>query len=1046
MIGETVSHYKILEKLGSGGMGELYVAEDLHLQRTIVLKFLPPSLTRDADAKALFIQEARAASAFDHPNICTIYEVNETDHGQMYIAMARYTGHTLREHLEAAQQRLHTVSAAKEEAAPSRAGMAKEKIYASGLSESEILAITLQIAQGLAKAHSKGIVHRDIKPDNIFITEEGTVKILDFGIVKLVGHSAGQKSHSGFGTVAYMAPEELGESTPDPRCDIWSLGVILYQMVGGRLPFEGSIDFALMYNIVNATPEPVESLAPSVSPALSHIIHRCLAKNIQDRWPSMPALAEALQAAGKPRQPLRVLPWQYLAAGFSLVVLVLGLLAIGLRNHWLMTDDDRQKITLVVGLVQNRTSDPQLNTVAGLLSSTLEKSRNLAVVPPAEVQDYLNRRKLDAGAFNEKIGRAVCRENEASLLLLPSVVPSGTSIKLQCCLRSMETDSAWTFRRLIPSRDSIYEAVDTIADSIRLIARENRWDIKTNPSNVGQATSPNLEAYQYYHYGELELKKVQLVQARSSFLQAVQLDTTFGQAYYQLANIALWLDDDPVSAHALFRRAARFNLTERQRSLLKANMAAIERGPREGLELLRSMAKQYQDDRDVQYLTAGWSFDLGRYQETIRILEKLLAKDPAYEMPYSRIIDSYELIHRHDLAEKMRAQYALHNPNASLRLQGWQQFHSNDLPAARSIFMEELHRDARSPDGLMGMARTALALGDTTLLLESVRRFGDAGYNRLWFEWISSMLAATGHRTTSDSLYQAWRKKYLDQRHPLTINYSDLLLYEERYDDSEKLMLRWCTPARLSSFRLLTQEQLLYTYLYQGRFQQANGLLQEMADWCSSNHLVAHEGRYLVMQRLLQLCCNEVYTDAASDIGRLEELIPSISSPVFWEPYYYYALLRNEPARAENILTTHLPFWRLVSVRQSLSAAWSHHDLLATVVDSLLHPRHPNHYEVKPLPVAVYYHLAEEAALAGNWADAERFARLLQNSYQNQFGLRAVYYPKTVALLAQAAERQGRPQQARSHYQKLLSLWSRADAAVPEVQRARARISALARR
>ncbi len=1045
MIGETVSHYSIVEQLGKGGMGELYIAKDLHLQRTVVLKFLPLSLTRDADAKALFIQEARAASAFDHPNICTIYEVNETGRGQMYIAMARYTGRTLREHLEAAQQRLQAASAAGEKAAPTRAGVAGEKVFASGLGESEILNIALQIAQGLAKAHSKGIVHRDIKPDNIFITEEGVVKILDFGIVKLVGHGGGQKSHSGFGTIAYMAPEELGESTPDPRSDIWSLGVILYQMVSGREPFAGSIDFALMYNIVNANPEPVENLAPGVSPALSHIIHRCLAKNIQERWPSMPALAEALQAAGKPRQPVRLLPWQVLAAGVGLVILVLTLLAIGLKDYWLLTDYNRQKITLVVGLVQNRTSDPQLNTIAGLLSSTLEKSRNLAVVPPAEVQDYLNRRKLEAGAFDEKIGRAVCRENEASLLLLPSVAPSGAAIRLQCCLRSMETDSAWTFKRLIPSRDSIYVAVDTIADSIRLIARENRWDVKKNPSNVGQATSPNLEAYQYYHFGELELKKVQLVQARSNFLQAVRLDSTFGQAYYQLANIALWLDGDPVSAHALFRRAAGFNLTDRQRLLLKANMAAIERGPREGLELLQTVTKQYQDDRDVQYLIAGWSFDLGHYQDTIRILEKLLAKDPAYEMPYSRIIDCYRLIHRHDLAEKMHAQYALHNPNAGLRLQGWQKFHNNDLPAARTIFLEELHRDARSPDGLMGMARTALAQGDTTLLLDSVRRFGDAGYNRLWFEWISSMLAAAGHRTTSDSLYQAWRKKYKEQQHPLAINHSDLLLYEERYDDSEKLLLRWCTPARLSSFHLLTLEQLLYTYIYQGHFQRANRLLREMADWCSSNHLLAHEGRYLVMQRLLQLC-QEPHADAATDDSRLEELIPSISSPEFWEPYYYYWLLRNEPARAENILSTHLPFWRLVSVRQTLTTAWSHHDLLATAVDSLLHPRHPNHYEVKPLPVAVYYHLAESAALAGHWADTERFARLLQNSYQNQFGLRAAFYPKTIALLAQAAEHQGRPQQARIHYRKLLSLWSKADAAVPEVQRARAKISTLSRR
>jgi serine/threonine protein kinase len=210
MIGQTISHYKILEKLGEGGMGVVYKAEDTKLGRKVALKFLPPYLTRDSEAKTRFTQEAKAASALDHPNVCTIYEVGETGEGQLFIAMACYEGEIL-----------------------------KERIARGPLPLEEAIDIAQQIGRGLTKAHAKEIVHRDIKPANIFVTDDGLVKILDFGLAKLVGQTRLTRKGTTMGTVAYMSPEQAHSEEVDHRTDVWSLGVVLYEMVTGELPFRG---------------------------------------------------------------------------------------------------------------------------------------------------------------------------------------------------------------------------------------------------------------------------------------------------------------------------------------------------------------------------------------------------------------------------------------------------------------------------------------------------------------------------------------------------------------------------------------------------------------------------------------------------------------------------------------------------------------------------------------------------------------------------------------------------------------------------------------
>jgi serine/threonine protein kinase len=269
MIGKIVSHYKILENLGEGGMGVVYKAEDIKLERIVALKFLPPHLSNQEEKKR-FIHEAKAASALEHSNICTIHEIDETNDGQLFIVMSYLEGKTLR-----------------------------KMIDVSPLKVEEAISISIQIAEGLKQAHEKGIVHRDIKPANIMITTDGTVKIMDFGLAKLGGKTKLTQMGTTLGTFSYMSPEQSRGEDVDRRTDIWSLGVVLYEMLTGQLPFKGDYEQAVVYSIVNEEPEPVTSLRSGIPMELERIVNKALAKNPDERYQHIDDLLADLRTERK---------------------------------------------------------------------------------------------------------------------------------------------------------------------------------------------------------------------------------------------------------------------------------------------------------------------------------------------------------------------------------------------------------------------------------------------------------------------------------------------------------------------------------------------------------------------------------------------------------------------------------------------------------------------------------------------------------------------------------------------------------------------------
>jgi serine/threonine-protein kinase len=302
MIGRSVSHYQIVEKLGEGGMGIVYKAHDTRLDRDVAIKFLPPQLKSDKLAEVRFVQEAKAASALNHSNIAVIHEIDETCEGRMFIVMAYYDGQTL-----------------------------KEKLENGPLPVAEALRITSQLASALVAAHEKGILHRDIKPANVLMTQSGEVKLADFGLAKLVGQTRLTKTGTTVGTIAYMSPEQANSGEVDHRSDIFSLGVLFYELLTGVTPFKGDHEVALLYNIMNSEPAPLATLRADLPEGTQGVVERMLAKDVCDRYASagdlledLTAIASGLIPAGRGRT--RSHRW-IRAAAFAVPGVVLGVVA-----------------------------------------------------------------------------------------------------------------------------------------------------------------------------------------------------------------------------------------------------------------------------------------------------------------------------------------------------------------------------------------------------------------------------------------------------------------------------------------------------------------------------------------------------------------------------------------------------------------------------------------------------------------------------------------------------------------------------------------------
>ncbi|MEJ2720335.1 MAG: protein kinase [bacterium] len=499
MIGKTISHYKILEKIGEGGMGVVYKAEDSKLKRTVALKFLPAELTRDPSAKKRFIQEAQAASALDHPSICTIHEIDETEDGRMFICMACYDGNGL-----------------------------KERIAQGPLDIGDALDIAAGAAEGLAKAHERGIAHRDIKPANILVTADDRVKIVDFGLAKLVGQTRITKTGTTVGTAAYMSPEQAKGEPTDQRTDIWSLGVVLFEMVAGELPFRGEYEHAITYSILNEPPRSLKTLRPDAPEGLVEIVEKALAKDPEERYQrvaEMLADLKRLKARLKPdtRQP--------------------------------QTDDTNVPSIAVLPFV-NMSPDPENAYFADGLSEELINALT-------HIEGLRVAARTSAFRFRgqEVDIREIGRRLDVRTVLEGSVRKAGNRLRVTAQLINIEDGYHLWSERYDREMVDIFAIQDEITAAI-VDQLKGKLVGKAETRRVKRYTD-NLDAYSLYLKAQHHLFTLTAEGWRKSFelfQEAVQLDPSFALPYVSLSQIyqsqCFWGDEAPDDAMPKARAAA----------------------------------------------------------------------------------------------------------------------------------------------------------------------------------------------------------------------------------------------------------------------------------------------------------------------------------------------------------------------------------------------------------------------------------------------------------------------------------------------------------
>ena len=432
LAGRTVSHFRVLEPLGAGGMGVVYRAEDTRLGRAVALKFLHPHFALDDSAKKRFFREARSAAALDHPNLCTIYEVGESDDGRLFLAMALYSGKTLKAWLE----------------------------QDGPLPLSDAVEIARQIAQGLGCAHAAGIVHRDLKPGNVMVQPDGTVKILDFGLARSrdEGHSG---ASAGWGTAAYMSPEQVRGHAVDARADLWALGVVLYEMVTGRRPFGEGHDTSVAHAILEEDPDRPSKLRAEVPAQLEHVILTLLEKESPRRFANAGVLVDALTSPVRTglrrRWPRARRRWLIGFAASASMLAALGLGAV--VQHHRATASTFRRIAVLP--LENLTGDTaQEYFVDGMhdaLLTELAKIGALSVISRTSVLGYRH---------TTKTAPEIARELHVDGVVEGSVVLAGDSVRINAQLIDGSTDKHLWADSFVRNRRHVLALYGDVAQAI----------------------------------------------------------------------------------------------------------------------------------------------------------------------------------------------------------------------------------------------------------------------------------------------------------------------------------------------------------------------------------------------------------------------------------------------------------------------------------------------------------------------------------------------------------------------------------------------------
>ncbi len=618
--GTMVGRFAIRARLGGGGMGEVYRADDTKLKRSVALKRIAPRLRTDPNFRQRFLKEAERASALSDQRIAGVYDVLE-EKDETFLVMEYVEGSTLRDRL------------------------------GKPFSLEQFLPIALQCAEALVAAHDKGVVHLDIKPENIMLTPKGQVKILDFGVAKRLPRPADQ-TDSGttaggqepmVGTPAYMAPEVLLEKDADQRADIFSLGAVFYEMLAGKHPFRAETFVVTCDNILHEIPAAPGQLNRSVPPGLDRLVARMLAKEPSARCPTAGDLARELYALRSGVEPLplrgRISRRMALASAVLAVAALAGLFQVfrspprpPAQPRWVLIAD-----------FENRTGDAFFdNTARELLTVAIEQSRFVTVFPRARTADTLRRMQKPVDArLDPATAREVCLRENLQTLITGEMVPAGRGYRI--AVRIVDPQNEMTLAALVeplPGKQGLWDAVDRLSAKLREDLGEERSVVKRDSVPLERATTRSLEALERFSRA-LRLQAADKVEEAQTLMKAaVELDPEFAIAYSRLAIIqqALGAEEEALASSSHAYRL-RDRVSERERYLIQANYHTLRLDFEDALEDLRTFSALYPNDATAYSNLAATSALMGELPQAIEAARRASQLDPKNVLRRADVID-----------------------------------------------------------------------------------------------------------------------------------------------------------------------------------------------------------------------------------------------------------------------------------------------------------------------------------------------------------------------------------------------------------------------
>jgi serine/threonine protein kinase/tetratricopeptide (TPR) repeat protein len=970
MIGKTISHYKILEKLGEGGMGVVYKAQDIQLQRLVALKFLPPHVAENAEEKARFIHEAQSASALNHPNVTTIYGIEESPEG-LFIAMEYIEGKTLKQIIE------------------------KET-----LSIKKVLDIGIQVCEGIAMAHEKGIVHRDIKSDNIMVTPRGQVKIMDFGLAKLRGATKLTSTGSTLGTAAYMSPEQASGEEIDSRSDIFSFGVVLYELITGHLPFKGEHQAAIIYSVINETPEPLARYKTDVPEGLQRIVVKALEKEREERYQHIDDLLADLRrerksldyvkttqiAVAMPTKPKRkLLPFIVPAS----VVFIIALVFLILKpfkfevapEKGAMAKENSLAIMYFENLVDREDKERLGEIVTNLLITGLSESQYLNVVSSQRLYDILKLLgKEGVKVIDKSVASQVATKAGAKWMLLGSILQVEPQIILTSQLVEVESGRVLSSERITGNPgEKIFSLVDKLTVEVKKDLSLPAQAQKEETPKVADVTTHSPEAYRYYLDGLDYGYKYYSAEAERSFTKALEFDSTFAMAYYMLANFKTGEEQKRLTA-----KAVKYSdkVSQKEKYYIKSWEANISGNYNQGIKELEKIVERYPDEKFAFFMIGEIYYgDLRQFEEAVRYLSKAIEIDPLYKPAYNTLAYVYN-----NMGDFDKSIWAI-NKYISLAPDEANPYDSRaDLYAYNGKLDQAIESYKKALEIKPDFYMSRFKLGDMYL----------------------------------------FKKDYAQAES----------CYEVLSSSSEKL---WRSIGRL---------YLVLIPLYQGKFEDA---LKVLDDGIAGDRMEQTEGEMNAYKHFIKAYICEEQKKMALALKEAEvgmELIKKAkpNDPVYGRDGYAYLLAKSgriaeaeELARAlkedlegKDSTKMHSYWWTLSAIevaKEDTNTALSYLEKV---------------YKESPTPsFYLRYRLAEIYLKKGRLDEAVAELEKALSRYDNDRVWETIRAVKAYYLLGLAYEKSGWNKKAIEKYEEFLDIWRNADPGIPEIEDAKARVRKL---